>query len=76
MEVNNNGKRKMDLKEKIDSYKFELGLLQKIPCSKEENKQYKELLKAVKRYLKECFHMLTTQEKSLMIRFIPFMKQS
>ncbi len=38
-------KEKIDLREKLQSYKFEFDLLQKIPCSKQENKEYRKLLK-------------------------------
>ena len=38
-------KGKIDVKEKLRSYKFKLDLLQKIPCSKEENKEFERLLK-------------------------------
>lgn len=38
-------KEKIDLKEELKSYKYDFDLLQKIPCSKSENKKYKELLK-------------------------------
>jgi len=36
---------RIDLRKKLQEHKFEFGLLQKIPCSKEENKSYQELLK-------------------------------
>lgn len=39
------GKEKIDLKEKLRSYKFEFDLLQRIPCSEQENKEYQKLLK-------------------------------
>ena len=39
-------KQKIDIKQKLRSYKFEFDLLQKIPCSQEENKAYLDLLKA------------------------------
>lgn len=35
----------IDLREELRYHKFEFGLLQKIPCSKEENKEYQQLLK-------------------------------
>ena len=38
-------KRKIDLRKELRSYKFEFDLLQKIPCSKQENKVYAKLLK-------------------------------
>ena len=38
-------KEKIDLREELRSYKFEFDLLQKIPCSKQENKKYAQLLK-------------------------------
>ena len=37
-------KEKVDLKARIESYKYDFGLLQKISCTKEENKKYKELI--------------------------------
>ena len=37
-------KEKIDLREELRSYKFEFDLLQKIPCSKTENKEYQKLL--------------------------------
>ena len=39
-------KQKIDIKQKLRSYKFEFDLLQKLPCSQEENKAYLDLLKA------------------------------
>ena len=36
---------KINLRDELRSYKFEFDLLQKIPCSKEDNKAYKKLLK-------------------------------
>ena len=38
-------KEKVNLRDALRSYKFEFDLLQKIPCSKEENKEYQKLLK-------------------------------
>ena len=38
-------KEKINLRDELHDYKFQFGLLQKIPCSKEENKQYEKLLK-------------------------------
>ncbi len=38
-------REKIDLRNELRSYKFEFDLLQKIPCTKQENKQYKKLLK-------------------------------
>ena len=38
-------KEKIDLRDELRSYKFEFDLLQKIPCSKQENKKYEQLLK-------------------------------
>ena len=37
--------KKIDLRDELRSYKFEFGLLQKIPCSKQENIEYQKLLK-------------------------------
>ena len=37
-------KEKINLREELRSYKFEFDLLQKIPCSKQENKEYERLL--------------------------------
>ena len=37
-------KEKINLREELRSYKFEFGLLQKIPCSQQENKEYRKLL--------------------------------
>jgi len=34
-----------DLKEELRSYKFEFDVLQKIPCSVKENKEYRKILK-------------------------------
>ena len=39
-------KQKIDIKQKLRSYKFDFDLLQKIPCTQEENKAYLDLLKA------------------------------
>ena len=38
-------KEKINLRDELRSYKFEFDLLQKIPCSKQENEEYKKLLK-------------------------------
>lgn len=38
-------KEKRNLRDELRSYKFEFDLLQKIPCSKQENKDYRNLLK-------------------------------
>ncbi len=38
-------KEKIDLRNELRAYKFEFDLLQKIPCSKKENKEYQKLLK-------------------------------
>ncbi len=38
-------KEKINLRDELRSYKFEFDLLQKIPCSKQENKEYQKLLK-------------------------------
>ena len=35
-------KEKIDLRDELREYKFEFDLLQKIPCSKQENKEYKK----------------------------------
>lgn len=35
----------INLRDELRSYKFEFDLLQKIPCSKQENKNYENLLK-------------------------------
>ena len=37
-------KERIDLRDKLRAHKFEFDLLQEIPCSKEENKKYQELL--------------------------------
>ena len=34
-----------NLREELREYKYEFGLLQRVPCSREENKKYKQLLK-------------------------------
>ena len=36
---------KINMRKKLRMYKFEYDLLQKIPCSKQENKEYLQLLK-------------------------------
>ena len=38
-------KEKINLRNKLRSYKFEFDLLQQIHCSKQENKEYQKLLK-------------------------------
>lgn len=38
-------KEKINLREELRLYKFDFDLLQKIPCSKQENKKYQKLLK-------------------------------
>lgn len=35
----------VNLKKELRSYKYEFNLLQRIPCSKQENKEYQKLLK-------------------------------
>lgn len=37
-------KQKINLRNELQSYRFEYDLLQKIPCSKQENKEYEKLL--------------------------------
>ena len=39
-------KEKINLRDELRSYKFEFDLLQKIPCTKQENKEYQNILKA------------------------------
>ena len=38
-------KEKKNLRDELRAYKFEFDLLQKIPCSKQENKEYQKILK-------------------------------
>lgn len=38
-------KERINLRDELRYHKFEFGLLQKIPCSKQENKEYEKLLK-------------------------------
>ncbi len=38
-------KEKINLRDELRAHKFEFGLLQKVPCSKQENKEYQNLLK-------------------------------
>ncbi len=38
-------KEKINLRDELRAHKFEFDLLQKIPCSKQENKEYEQLLK-------------------------------
>lgn len=38
-------KEKINLRDELRAYKFEFDLMQKIPCSKQENKEYKNTLK-------------------------------
>ena len=38
-------KEKINLRDELRSYKFEFDLLQKIPCSEQENEEYQKLLK-------------------------------
>lgn len=38
-------KGRINLRDELRSYKFEYDLLQKIPCSKQKNKEYQKLLK-------------------------------
>lgn len=38
-------KEKINLRNELRYHKFEFGLLQKIPCSKKENREYKKILK-------------------------------
>ena len=38
-------KEKINLREELRTHKFEFDLLQKIPCTKQENKEYQQLLK-------------------------------
>ena len=37
--------KKINLRDELRSHKFEFDLLQKIPCTKQENKEYQKLLK-------------------------------
>lgn len=39
-------REKIDLRDALRSYQYEFDLLQKIPCSKEENKAYEKLVKS------------------------------
>ena len=39
-------KKKIDIRQKLRSYQYEFDLLQKVPCTPEENKAYLELLKS------------------------------
>ena len=39
-------KEKFDLRAVLRAHKFEFGLLQKIPCNDQENKEFEKLLKA------------------------------
>lgn len=48
-------KEKVDLRKELRSYKFEFNLLQKIPCSKQENRNYQKLLKEGKTLPKDVF---------------------
>ena len=36
---------KMDMRKELENMQFDIGLLQKIDCSKEDNKKYKKMLK-------------------------------
>ena len=38
-------KEKINLRDELRSYKFEFDLLQQIPCSKQENREFQKLLK-------------------------------
>lgn len=38
-------KGRINLKEELEGYRFEYDLLQSIPCSSQENKEYQQLLK-------------------------------
>lgn len=38
-------KEKINLRDELRAHKFEFDLLQKIPCTKQENKEYQQLLK-------------------------------
>ena len=38
-------KKKINLRDELRAHKFEFDLLQKIPCTKQENKEYQKLLK-------------------------------
>lgn len=38
-------KEKINLRDELRAHKFEFDLLQKIPCSKQENKEYAKILK-------------------------------
>ena len=39
------GKKKINLRDELRAHKFEFDLLQEIPCTKQENKEYQKLLK-------------------------------
>ncbi|MBQ3284119.1 MAG: hypothetical protein IJH40_00625 [Ruminococcus sp.] len=38
-------KERLDIKKEIESYRYDVGLLQKISCTKEENKKYLQMIK-------------------------------
>ena len=38
-------KEKLDIRKELKEFRFQFDLLQKIPCTKQENKEYRQLLK-------------------------------
>ena len=52
------GKATVNLREKLQEHKYEFDLLQKIPCTKKENEEYKQMLKSGKT-LPEGVHAYT-----------------
>ena len=37
-------KEKKDLREELQNFKYDFDILQKIPCTEKENKEYKQLI--------------------------------
>ena len=48
-------KEKKDLREELQNFKYDFDVLQKIPCTEKENKEYKQLVKAGKPLPKDIY---------------------
>ena len=58
-------KEKINLLDKLRSYKCEFDILQEIPCSKEENEEYQKILKTGGTLPKDIYpYVYVTGEKS------------
>lgn len=68
-------KEKKNLRDELRYHKFEFDLLQKVPCTKQENKAYSQILKQGELFLKEFSPTFTIMVIYPRQNFIPSMKQ-